>query len=225
MTSFDVFLLVFCAPFVLVLFVFIFRGSLNGRDRSKHTKSIPTKKPSSKTLSIPVHSTSVPRVNRKKPLKSESQQKRIAKTDKLEDRDELKKACLAHLSMIALEHPAGHGKNFARYFMISETGDRIEILLEKAEKGRPYLWLSLKHASPSLKLGIEFREYQACDLYQPVADGGKPVYGRHSALKLMRDLANSDLVRFKINRIDQIEAITSNLRAGPAEGFQPRPTP
>ncbi|MDZ7909061.1 MAG: hypothetical protein U5N10_13100 [Gemmobacter sp.] len=127
-------------------------------------------------------------------------------------RDELKSRCLALLDAAAMEHPAGHGKLFARYVLRTQDDDRIEMMFEKGEKSRANLWLTCDHAVPLVAMGVEFRDYPASALYQPTEPGGKPVYGRHSALKSMRDLANADLVRFTIDRVDQMEMILTRLK-------------
>lgn len=125
------------------------------------------------------------------------------------DREQLKSSCLGLLDAAAIEHPAGHGKLFARYVLRSEEGDRIELMFEKGEKSPAHLWLTRRHALPLLTMGMEFR----AELYQPTEPGGKPVYGRQSALKSMRDLANADLVRLKIERVEQMEMILAKLVA------------
>jgi hypothetical protein len=129
------------------------------------------------------------------------------------DREQLKSSCLGLLDAAAIEHPAGHGKLFARYVLRSEEGDRIELMFEKGEKSPAHLWLTRRHALPLLTMGMEFRDYPASELYQPTEPGGKPVYGRQSALKSMRDLANADLVRLKIERVEQMEMILAKLVA------------
>lgn len=136
---------------------------------------------------------------------------RIDTRSELLGRDELKSRCLALLDAAAMEHPAGHGKLFARYVLRTQDGDRIEMMFEKGEKSRANLWLACDHAVQLVTMGVEFRDYPGSALYQPTEPGGKPAYGRHSALKSMRDLANADLVRFTIDRVDQMEMILATL--------------
>lgn len=62
-------------------------------------------------------------------------------------------------------------------------------------------------------MDIKFRVYSAADLYKPTESDGKPAYGRHTALKAMRDLANADLVRFTIDRVEQMQVILAKLAA------------
>lgn len=129
------------------------------------------------------------------------------------NRELLKSGCLALLDAAAVEHPAGHGKLFARYVLRSQDGDRIELMFEKGERSRSNLWLSASHAARLGRMAIESRDFPASALYQPAEPGGKPVYGRHAALKSMRDLANADLVRLTIGRVDQMEVILVKLAA------------
>lgn len=126
-------------------------------------------------------------------------------------RDDMKAACIAVLDEAALEHPAGHTGSVGRYVLRSKVGDRIEILFEKRGKGRSKLWIAQQHAGALLDAGMELRTYPASDIYKSSEDGGHLSYGRHSALKSMRGLANADLVRFTINQVEQVEVILAKL--------------
>lgn len=127
------------------------------------------------------------------------------------DRAELKARCLELLDAMAIEHPAGHGKLCARYIMRTQDGDRIELMFERGDNTRPHLWMAEKHARSFISCGAQYREYPAVSLYRPAQDSGKPTYGRHSALKAMRDLANADLIRFTIDTSTQLEFILARL--------------
>ena len=129
------------------------------------------------------------------------------------NREMLIAACLALIDQVATEHPAGHqGKLAARYIIRSSSGERVGLMFEKGGKTKPYLWAARSHASELLEADVEFRVYLASSLYQEAGTGLKPNYGRHSALKPMRDLANVDLVRFSIDRVGQMELITQKLK-------------
>ena len=130
------------------------------------------------------------------------------------NREMLIAACLTLLNRSAVEHPAGHqGKLAARYIIRSNNDERIGLMFEKSGKTRPYLWIARPHARDLLEADIEFRIYLASSLYQEAEPGGKRPYGRHAALKSMRDLANADLVRFSIDRIGQMALILEKLAA------------
>ena len=64
-----------------------------------------------------------------------------------------------------------------------------------------------------MNAAIEFRVDPASALYREVESGGKRPYGRHAALRSMRDLANADLVRCTIERFEQLETILAKLSA------------
>lgn len=120
--------------------------------------------------------------------------------------------CLDLLDRRAIEHPAGHqGKLAARYVLQSHGGERVGLMFEKGERTKPYLWVERRFVRGLMDLDVEFRIYLASSLYQPAEDGGKPSYGRHAALKSMRDLANADLVRFTIATTRQMEVIVEHL--------------
>ena len=112
----------------------------------------------------------------------------------------------------AVEHPAGHqGKLDARYVLLSASGERIGMMFEKGERTQPHLWVPRRYVSDIEDSGIETRVSLASSLYQSAETGRQASYGRHSALKAMRDLAHVDLVRFTIERIGQLEMILERL--------------
>ena len=125
---------------------------------------------------------------------------------------ELKAACLALLDKAAVKHPAGHqGKLAARYVLRAGSDERIGLMFEKSEKTKAYLWIEKRFADGLVSRDIDHRCYPANELYKAAKDGEKPAYGRHAGLKAMRDLANADLVRFEIVRLEQLETILSSL--------------
>ena len=140
-----------------------------------------------------------------------SRRTRASIRDEKGRREELKARCLALLDAAAIEHPAGHSKLAARYVFRNLDDDRIELMFEKAGNSRANLWLALDRIGDLSTLDVETRIYRASELYRPSEPGGKVVYGRHAALKPMRDLANVDLVRFTIDRAEQLEVILARL--------------
>lgn len=127
-------------------------------------------------------------------------------------RQELKAACLAMLDQNAVEHPAGHqGKLAARYVFRSKVGERIGLMFEKSDKTKPLLWVEHRFTRDLVGNDIELKVYPASSLYLAVEPGGKQPYGRHAALKGMRDLAHADLVRFSIDRVEQLRTILTHL--------------
>ncbi|ETD86395.1 hypothetical protein U716_03280 [Rhodobacter capsulatus B6] len=129
-------------------------------------------------------------------------------------RADLKRACLAMLDAMAIEHPAGHqGVYVARYLLVSRGGDRIGLMFEKGERSAANLWFARRFAGPLSEAGLTLRDYPASALHQLSSDGKARSYGRHSALKSMRDLANVDLVRITIERPTEMRLILDNLAA------------
>lgn len=92
------------------------------------------------------------------------------------------------------------------------SGARISLMFEKHHSTPAYLWMEHSFAQPLLHLGIPWLEYSATELYPPGEPGTKPRYGRHAALKTMRDLANSHLVRFEIRTIGELDQLLQGLR-------------
>lgn len=62
-----------------------------------------------------------------------------------------------------------------------------------------------------MEVGIDALVYPASALYQASEGGEKRTYGRHAGLKVMRDLANADLVRFTIERPGQMQFLLGAL--------------
>ncbi|MBC2834069.1 hypothetical protein [Paragemmobacter straminiformis] len=124
------------------------------------------------------------------------------------NRAEFKAACLALLDRLCIEHPAGHqSKLAARYILISRSGERIPIMFEKAPNVAAQLWLRAEHTRHLGKGLGETRSYPAHALYTEKDEKGRPIYGRHAALKAMRDMANADLVKLEIEWIGQLERV------------------
>ncbi|WP_304774728.1 hypothetical protein [Cypionkella sp.] len=127
-------------------------------------------------------------------------------------RQELKSACLAMLDQNAVEHPAGHqGKLAARYVLRSKVGARIGLMFEKSDKTKPLLWVEHRFLRDLVHDDIEFKVYPASSLYQADEPDEKQSYGRHAALKSMRDLAHVDLVRLTTDRVEQLRTFLTHL--------------
>ena len=116
-------------------------------------------------------------------------------TDSKDARRALKDACLALLDSVAGEHPSGHqSKLAARYLIISQSGERIGLMFEKHVSASAHVWIS-RHFAQGLADGIvPVREYKAEQLYQSVDTETEPTYGRHAALKSMRDIDRKSVV-------------------------------
>ncbi len=128
-------------------------------------------------------------------------------------RDVLKTAFLKRLSEVAVEHPAGHqGKLAARFILRSNSGEGIELMFEKGPASHPNLWMHQKYAKAVTSSSIEHRESPAHALFAVENEKGKKIYGRHTALLPMRQLADADLVCFKLAAVTELEAVIDTLR-------------
>ena len=128
-------------------------------------------------------------------------------------REMLKTAILKHLSEVAVEHPAGHqGKLAARFILRSHSGEGIELMFEKGPASAPNLWMHRKFAEALVDSGIEHRESPARTLFAVQNEKGKKIYGRHTALLPMRQLADADLVCFKLKAVSEMERVVEALQ-------------
>jgi hypothetical protein len=129
-------------------------------------------------------------------------------------RQELKRACLALLDSMCIEHPAGHqSKLAARYLVVAPNGERIGLMFEKAPNAPANLWVRADHARRLGNPGCDCRDYPASDLYVEKDKKGEPMCGRHTGLKTMRDLAHADLMRLTIQEIGQLQFLLEGLKA------------
>ena len=105
-------------------------------------------------------------------------------------RDELKLDCLGRLDVRAIEHSAGHqGKLAARYLLRCADGDRAELMFEKGPRTPANLWVAHARVAGLLaEPGLHFQSSPASTLFTAKGSDGKRIYGRHSALKSMREL-------------------------------------
>jgi hypothetical protein len=128
-------------------------------------------------------------------------------------REELKRSCLGILDSMCIEHPAGHqSKLAARYVIVARDGERIDLMFEKAPSVPANLWLRADHSRRLGNPGCECRDYPASDLYVEKDKNGAPIYGRHTGLKTMRDLAHADLLRLTIEDVGQLQVVLQRLR-------------
>ena len=131
------------------------------------------------------------------------------------DRDEFKLACQTLLDEAASEHPAKHqGRLAARYLLRSASGESVELMFDKGPKSPPNLWICQRYAGGLMQAGMDFQSSPAASLYQTVDGAGRPRYGRHSALRPMRQLGNADLICFRLRTLGELEHILNRLKAG-----------
>ncbi len=130
-------------------------------------------------------------------------------------REDLRKACLAVLDERSMEHPAGHqGKLAARYLLRCSNGDAAELMFEKGPTSAPNLWVAERRVADLLKSPeLQFRHAPASALFVSSGKDGKARYGRHSALKSMKELAFEDLVCFRITTLGELDRILDHVAA------------
>ena len=128
-------------------------------------------------------------------------------------RDELRKGCLDRLNERAVEHPAGHqGKLAARYVIRCSSGDITSLMFEKGPNSATNLWVAEHRVSELLQEPeLQFRHAPASTLFVSQVRDGNPTYGRHSALKPMKELAFEDLVCFRISTLGELDRILDCL--------------
>lgn len=135
-------------------------------------------------------------------------------TDARAARKALKNTCLELLDRVAVEHPAGHQfKLAARYVITSRGGERIGLMFEKHESVPAQVRVARHYGKDLLGNEIPVCEYHAEKLYTSSDANVEPAYGRHAALKSMRDMANVDLLRFTVESRAQLERIVLHLAA------------
>ncbi|WP_240661612.1 hypothetical protein [Nioella ostreopsis] len=133
-------------------------------------------------------------------------------TDTPLKREDLKRACLNRLEEIAMEHPLGHqGKLAARYLLRRLDGDVIEIMFEKGPRSPANLWVGERFMRSLVDGPIPFRLSPARTLFAARTSDGRTLYGRHSALRPMRQLGTADLVCFALRSLADLELVLQAL--------------
>lgn len=129
------------------------------------------------------------------------------------ERLKLKHYCLARLDEACREHPLGHQDLYAARYMLSRpAGEEVEIMFEKGPSSPANLWVEKRHVVPLLdQTGMVFRESPATSTFLDTGARSKHRYGRHSALKPMKNLKNADLVCFRIESPGDFDAILDHL--------------
>ena len=128
-------------------------------------------------------------------------------------RDVLKAEMAQRLGEVAVEHPVGHqGKLAARFILRSHGGEGIEFMFEKGPSTSPNLWVQQRYAELLMDGRIEHRVSLAHALHALTNAKGKKIYGRHSALRAMPQLADADLVCFKLRSMSELEQVIKALQ-------------
>jgi len=128
-------------------------------------------------------------------------------------REDLKRACLAALDAVCVEHPAGHqSKLAARYILHTSRGEAVALMFEKGPKAPAHLWMPLEAGQGLINEGVPYRLSPAAETYAAKDGSSRPLHGRHSALNPMRQLTNSNLIRFTVERAGEMDHLLLLLR-------------
>lgn len=126
---------------------------------------------------------------------------------------QLKRAVIARLDSVADEHHLRHqGARVNRYSMRSDHGAPIELMFEKGPKDLPHLWVLAAHAAAIPDGAINSTHYSKDKLYKTRGKNGKLNYGRHGALEKMPQLGLTDLRRFTLATVADLDLILDALR-------------
>jgi hypothetical protein len=129
------------------------------------------------------------------------------------DRTKLRAACTERLDSLATPHRIGHATNLAnRYVLRSAKGTSVEIMFEKGGTGNANLWVRSDFAPGISTDRIEQRVYPGRAVNSLTNAKGKTVYGRHSGLRPMEQLATADLTRFTLSSVADLDQIIAVLR-------------
>lgn len=125
---------------------------------------------------------------------------------------QLKKAILEVLDAQGREHPSGHQASKAgRYVLTAPGGVPIEVMFEKDEATGVNIWCPAKIASLLPDLNPEISP--KAELWVKRNKKGELIYGRHSGLRAMPQLADADLAKFQVRTLGEAKRIVDAILA------------
>lgn len=134
-------------------------------------------------------------------------------------RANLKRAIVTRLDSIAEEHRLGHQATYAnRYKLRSHFDAPIELMFEKDPETEPHLWTLAAQVDTIPKGALVAKSYPKAELYKVPAKRGGMQYGRHSALEEMPMLGRTDLVRFTLRSIADLDKVLSAVMQAQRQG-------
>lgn len=135
------------------------------------------------------------------------------------DRTVIKSAAVALLDALCEEHPVKHQDSKARrYMLVAPGGLPLEVMFERGPESRPNLWVLANVAGHLVGGAIPQTLSPGSKLWSKLGSDGQPVYGRHSALMKMPQLADADLICFAPDSLAQLGEILDQLLAASAAG-------
>lgn len=123
---------------------------------------------------------------------------------------QLKTAILALLDTKGREHPEGHQPSKAgRYVLTAPGGVPVEVMFEKNEGTGVNIWCPVMVASlvPDLVPEISPK----AGLWVKRNKKGELLYGRHSGLRVMQQLAEADLAKFQPKTLDEAKRVVDAI--------------
>lgn len=128
------------------------------------------------------------------------------------DRAQLRRDCLEHLDKVARPHPAGHHNKPGRYILDTPDGP-VALMVERNEEAQVNLWLPAWRAQALSIDPDRLVDYPASALWKKTNAKGQKLYGRHSGLRAMAELAEADLKRITLRSLGELRTILSDLMA------------
>jgi hypothetical protein len=123
----------------------------------------------------------------------------------------LKQACIAELDQRARPHPAGHSAYSGRYIIDTSKG-AVAVMFERSDRVPAHLWLPARAVGLTLP-AVPTEAYPASACWQKKNAKGEALYGRHSNLLQMPELAKADLTRVTLESPQQLRQILNALGA------------
>lgn len=127
-------------------------------------------------------------------------------------RRNLKQSCIAELDKRARPHPAGHSAYSGRYLIDTRQG-AVAVMFEHSDGVPAHLWLPARAVAGLTLPAVATKAYPASACWQKRNAKGEALYGRHSNLLQMPELAKADLVRLTLESPQQLGAILTALGA------------
>lgn len=124
----------------------------------------------------------------------------------------LKLACRAELDQRARPHPAGHSAYSGRYIIDTRQG-AVAVMFEHSDRVPANLWLATRDVASLTLPAVKSEPYPVSACWQKKNARGEALYGRHSNLLQMPELAKADLIKIMLESPQQLRSILTALGA------------
>lgn len=122
----------------------------------------------------------------------------------------LKQACIAEFDKWGRAHPAGHSAYSGRYIIDTRRG-AVAVMFERSDRTLAHLWLPTRAVAGLTLPAVPTEPYPASACWQKKNAKGEALYGRHSNLLQMPELAKADLTRLTLDSPQQLRDILAAL--------------